>query len=184
MRAPACSWSWYANGRGDAPWRRGAVHRQHDVERVHTWIDQSIIGDMLVETQYGGYKDFNSVYCPKDGWLSIARPCRDTVTANAAVDITVPSEVRAAPVAPPTVNAQKLGDGVFWVTGGTHHSLAVEMRDRARRHAEWRSPRVGADPRRDCHAPPLGSHGRDSLGDRRKRDDRRRRTLSHTPSAT
>src|SRR5215216_2079137 len=50
--------------------------------------------------------------------------------ANPAFDITVPDNVRNAPRAPPvTVNAQKLADGVFWLTGGTHHSLAIKMKD-------------------------------------------------------
>jgi hypothetical protein len=42
----------------------GVINPQHDVERVRTWIDQSMIGDMLVETEYGGYKDFNGVRFP------------------------------------------------------------------------------------------------------------------------
>jgi glyoxylase-like metal-dependent hydrolase (beta-lactamase superfamily II) len=50
--------------------------------------------------------------------------------ANPAFDITVPDNVRNAPPLPPvTVNAQKLADGVFWLTGGTHHTLAIEMKD-------------------------------------------------------
>ena len=28
-----------------------------------------------------------------------------------------------------TLNAQKISDGIFWLNGGTHHSLAVEMND-------------------------------------------------------
>jgi glyoxylase-like metal-dependent hydrolase (beta-lactamase superfamily II) len=27
------------------------------------------------------------------------------------------------------VNSQKVADGVYWLTGGTHHSLAIEMND-------------------------------------------------------
>ncbi len=30
---------------------------------------------------------------------------------------------------PVTVTSQKLADGVFWLTGGSHHSLAIEMKD-------------------------------------------------------
>src|SRR5207249_9614435 len=28
-----------------------------------------------------------------------------------------------------TVKSQKLTEGIFWLTGGTHHSLAIEMND-------------------------------------------------------
>jgi glyoxylase-like metal-dependent hydrolase (beta-lactamase superfamily II) len=52
-----------------------------------------------------------------------------TVTANAAVDITPPPGVRNGSVAMPTVSSQTLAEGIFWLTGGTPHSLAVEMRD-------------------------------------------------------
>jgi glyoxylase-like metal-dependent hydrolase (beta-lactamase superfamily II) len=112
----------------------GIINAQHEVERVRTRIDQSIIGDMLVETEYRGYKDFNSVRFPSrivqkmDGFPSLDVTV-GTVTANAAVNIAAPPDVGKARVAPPTVNVQKLAEGVFWLTGGTHHSLAIEMRD-------------------------------------------------------
>jgi glyoxylase-like metal-dependent hydrolase (beta-lactamase superfamily II) len=112
----------------------GIINAQHEVERVRSWIDQSVIGDMLVETEYSGYKDFNGVRFPShivqkmDGFPSLDLTV-NTVTANAPVDITAPAEVRNASVATPTVNVQKLAEGVFWLTGGTHHSLAIEMHD-------------------------------------------------------
>lgn len=112
----------------------GIINSQHDVERVRTWIHQSIVGDMLVETEYSGYQDFNGVRFPSriiqrmDGVPSFDLTVA-TVTANAAVDITPAPGMHDAPVAVPTVNAQRLAEGVFWLTGGTHHSLAVEMHD-------------------------------------------------------
>ncbi len=42
----------------------GLINAQSDVERVQTWIDQPIVGDMLVETVYSGYKDFDGVRFP------------------------------------------------------------------------------------------------------------------------
>ena len=52
-----------------------------------------------------------------------------SVTANPAVEITVPDNVRTAQPAPVRVESVKLADGVFYLTGGSHHSLAVEMKD-------------------------------------------------------
>ena len=90
---------------------------------------------MLVETQYSAYKDFGGIQFPsyivqkQDGFPSLDLTVA-SVTANPAADITVPDNVRNAPrVMPVTVNSQKLADGVFWLTGGTHHSLAIEMKD-------------------------------------------------------
>jgi len=112
----------------------GLINATNDVERVQTWIDQPIVGDMLVETVYSGYKDFGGVRFPsrivqsQDGFPALDLTVA-TVTANPAVDITVPDNVRAAQPAPVAVTSAKLGDGVFYLTGGSHHSVAVEMKD-------------------------------------------------------
>src|SRR5258708_3071835 len=52
-----------------------------------------------------------------------------SVTANPAVDITAPENVRTAQPAAVRVESAKLADGVFYLTGGSHHSLAIEMKD-------------------------------------------------------
>ena len=44
-------------------------------------------------------------------------------------DITVPDNVKAFQPAPVNVTADKLANGVFYLKGGTHHSLAIEMAD-------------------------------------------------------
>ena len=115
----------------------GQVNPQGQVEKVQTWIDQSIVGDMLVETTFSGYKDFGGVQFPakivqtQDGYPTLEINVAE-VKANPMVNITVPDNVRAAAGAPPapiTVMSQEMGKGVFFLTGGTHHSLAVEMKD-------------------------------------------------------
>lgn len=113
----------------------GTINARGEVEKVQTWIDQSIVGDMLVETTYSGYKDFGGVTFPsrivqtQDGFPSLDITI-SAVTANPPFEVTVPDNVRnAPPPAPVMVAVEKLGDGIFYLTGGTHHSLAVEMRD-------------------------------------------------------
>jgi len=112
----------------------GMLKANGDVARVRTWTEQSIIGDMLVETDYSGYRNFGGVRFPshivqkQDGFPSLDLNVT-SVTANVSVDITVPDSIRNAPPAPTVVNSQTVAPGVFWLTGGTHHSLAVEMRD-------------------------------------------------------
>jgi glyoxylase-like metal-dependent hydrolase (beta-lactamase superfamily II) len=101
---------------------------------VQTWIDHPIVGDMLVETTYSGYKDFGGVMFPshlvqtQDGYPSLDLTI-SSVTANPAVDIAVPENVRTFTPPALRVESQKMGDGVFYLTGGTHHSLVVEMKD-------------------------------------------------------
>jgi glyoxylase-like metal-dependent hydrolase (beta-lactamase superfamily II) len=112
----------------------GVINARNEVERVQTWIDQPIVGDMLVETVYSDYRDFSGVRFPahivqsQDGFPALDLTVA-SVTANPAVDITVPDSVRSAQPPPVRVESTKLADGVFYLTGGTHHSLAVEMKD-------------------------------------------------------
>jgi glyoxylase-like metal-dependent hydrolase (beta-lactamase superfamily II) len=112
----------------------GTINTRGEVERVSTLIDHPIVGDMSVETAYNGYRDFGGVMFPsridqtQDGYPSLELAIA-SVTANRAFDAPVPDNVRAAPPAPVQVAVQKLAEGVFYLTGGSHHSLAVEMRD-------------------------------------------------------
>src|SRR5439155_9108962 len=112
----------------------GTINAQGQVEKVQTWIDHPIVGDMLVETTYSGYKDFGGVMFPtrilqtQDGYPSLDLTI-SAVMANPTFDAPVPDNVRTAKPAPVMVASQKLADGVFYLTGGSHHSLAVEMRD-------------------------------------------------------
>jgi glyoxylase-like metal-dependent hydrolase (beta-lactamase superfamily II) len=112
----------------------GTINGQGQVEKVRTWIDQPIVGDMLVETTYTGYKDFGGVMHPtrmvqtQDGYPALDITFT-AVTANPAVTIEVPQNVRAFQPPPVRVESQKLAEGVYYLTGGSHHSLAIEMAD-------------------------------------------------------
>jgi len=50
------------------------------------------------------------------------------VTANPTVNITAPAEANAAP-APVAVTVEKLANGVYFLKGGTHHSVAIDQKD-------------------------------------------------------
>jgi glyoxylase-like metal-dependent hydrolase (beta-lactamase superfamily II) len=113
----------------------GIINAQNEVERVQTWIDQPLVGDMLIETVYSGYKGFGSIKFPtkivqnQDGYPSLELNIL-TVAANSFnVDIQVPDNVLAARPLPVRVESQKVADGVYFLTGGSHHSLAIEMKD-------------------------------------------------------
>jgi glyoxylase-like metal-dependent hydrolase (beta-lactamase superfamily II) len=107
----------------------------NQVERVQATIGNDVLGDMQVVTTYSGYKDFGGILFPsRIVQTQGGYPTLDlTVTAvqtNQFVDITVPDAVRnAAGAAPPAATSQKVADGLFWITGGSHHSLAADMGD-------------------------------------------------------
>ena len=112
----------------------GYINDKNIVERVQTWIDNDVLGDMLVETFYDLYKDFDGVKFPtsiieKQGGFPVLILSVTDVKPNTNVGIQAP--------APPTTNApqqvsvqvEKVADGVYYVKGGTHHSVAVEFAD-------------------------------------------------------
>jgi glyoxylase-like metal-dependent hydrolase (beta-lactamase superfamily II) len=113
----------------------GTINADGQVEKVRTWIDQPIVGDMLIETTYSDYKDFGGgvvrpahLVVTQDGFPSLDLTLT-SVTTNAAADITVPDNVKAFQPPPVNVTADKLANGVFYLKGATHHSLAIEMAD-------------------------------------------------------
>src|SRR5688572_21265661 len=136
----------------------GYLNDQNMVERVETWVGETIMGDMHILATYTGWKDFGGVMAPskivqtRGGWPFFEA----NVTAATAnpVDLATLAPVPAArgggpggggapaaggrgvpgsTVGPPalTVTSEKLGDGVFRLTtgGGSYDSLIVDFRD-------------------------------------------------------
>jgi glyoxylase-like metal-dependent hydrolase (beta-lactamase superfamily II) len=112
----------------------GTVNASNDVEKVSTWIDNPVLGDTLVETEFGKYKDFNGVRFPSEitrlqGGHPVLALRINEVKLNPAIELTPPDSVKNAQAPAVIVNAEKLADGVFYLTGGTHHSVAIEQKD-------------------------------------------------------
>ena len=112
----------------------GTINAQNQVERVRTWIDNNVLGDTVVETVFSDYRDFGGRTFPgriqrSQGGHPVLDLEVSAVTANPTVDIAVPEAVRS--YTPPTVRADSevLAPGVFYITGGSHHSLAIEQAD-------------------------------------------------------
>jgi hypothetical protein len=113
---------------------KGYINEQNLVERVETRTGNPVLGDMLVETTYAGYRDFGGVEFPskiveKQGGYPVLDIAINSVKSNIPVSISVPDAVRQA--SPPAVRvaSQKIADGVYFIAGGTHNSVAVECKD-------------------------------------------------------
>jgi len=109
----------------------GYINDQNLVERVHTWIDNDVLGDMLVEGVYSDYKDFDGVKAPtfmivKQGGFPTLILAVNNVKANVPVMISPLPQQATAPV---NVQTEKVADGVYYLKGGTHHSVLVEFSD-------------------------------------------------------
>jgi glyoxylase-like metal-dependent hydrolase (beta-lactamase superfamily II) len=114
---------------------RGYIDDKSMVYKVETWVDNPVLGDMLVEAIYTDYKDYTGVKVPttiinKQGGRNTLLLVLSEVKPNAAVNIQAPQQAQT-PAAPPavTVQTQKISNGVYYLTGGTHHSVVVEFAD-------------------------------------------------------
>src|SRR6202158_5572294 len=117
----------------------GYINDQNLVERVETWIAHPVLGDMLFEAIYSDYRDAGGAQFPmhivqKQGGYPIFDLNVTDVKVNASVNIQAPQgrggEPAAAAQAPanPPAQSEKLGDGVYLVTGG-YAVIAVDFKD-------------------------------------------------------
>ena len=112
----------------------GTINARNQVERVQTWIDNPILGDTPVEASYSNYRDFGGVMFPEriartQGGHPALEIIVSAVTANPAIAIEVPAAVTAATPPPVVATAEPIAPGVFYVKGGTHHSVAIDQQD-------------------------------------------------------
>jgi glyoxylase-like metal-dependent hydrolase (beta-lactamase superfamily II) len=120
---------------------KATLNTKNQVERVETQTDDPVLGDMVTETTYSDYKDlgeiatdiqFPSHIVQKQGGFSVLDlTITKTDPNNPYVVFPVPDNVEKGPQGPAAVNVetQKVSDGVWYLTGGTHHSVAVEFKN-------------------------------------------------------
>ena len=114
----------------------GVITKDNLVETVRASIPNPVLGDMPVEATYSDYKDFNGVKFParivqKAGGFPTLELAITEVRPNAAVGIDAPASVRDAKPPAVRVETQKLADGVWYLTGGSHHSVLIEFKNHA-----------------------------------------------------
>jgi glyoxylase-like metal-dependent hydrolase (beta-lactamase superfamily II) len=102
------------------------------VTRISTKIANPVLGDTDLVATYSAYKDSNGVKFPTkivetEGGFPIWDLNITSVTPNAPLDLPVPEAVASATIPPVQVTTTKLADGVWHLTGGSHHSLVVEF---------------------------------------------------------
>lgn len=113
---------------------RATLSDQNLVERVDAVIPNAVVGDLPVEVTYSDYRDFGGVKFPTrirqsaGGFPTLDLTVTD-VKANGPVDIQVPDAVRQATNVYGRVATQMVADGVWYLTGGSHHSVVIEMKD-------------------------------------------------------
>jgi glyoxylase-like metal-dependent hydrolase (beta-lactamase superfamily II) len=107
------------------------INEDYLVERVESRVPDPVLGDTAVVTDYSEYRDFGGVKFPARirqtlaGSMVLDLAVKE-VAPNARVEIAVPENVRAATE---RVAAQKAAEGVWFLGGGSHNSVAIEMKD-------------------------------------------------------
>jgi glyoxylase-like metal-dependent hydrolase (beta-lactamase superfamily II) len=101
------------------------------VERVDSVQPNPVLGDMQTVTLYSEYRDFDGVKFPtrirqQQGGFDVLDLQVTEVQPNAPVGIEVPTLVQAFAE---RVTVEKAAEGVWFLAGGSHNSVAIEMRD-------------------------------------------------------
>jgi glyoxylase-like metal-dependent hydrolase (beta-lactamase superfamily II) len=101
------------------------------VERIESRRPHPVAGDTDVVTSFLDYKDFQGTMFPtrirqSAGGFEVLDVTVTEVQPNAAADIAVPDAIRNFTE---RVAAEKAADGVWYLAGGTHHSVLIEMSD-------------------------------------------------------
>ena len=113
---------------------KATVDDRNLVEKVEALLSHPVLGDMPVEVSYSDYRDVGGVKFPMrirqaaGGFPALDLTVSD-VAPNLAVDVQVPDAIRQATSPYARVTTQMVADGVYYLTGDTHHSVAIEMKD-------------------------------------------------------
>jgi glyoxylase-like metal-dependent hydrolase (beta-lactamase superfamily II) len=101
------------------------------VERVESSIPDPVVGETTAVTLYSDYRDFGGIKFPASirqiaGGFPVLEVTVSDVAPNAPAEIQIPDAVR---VASEKVVADKVADGVWFLGGGSHNSVVIEMKD-------------------------------------------------------
>ena len=106
---------------------------------VRTRADNTNLGDVMISTAFADYQDVSGLKLP----ARLTTKTDDFTTAEVQVatqavdgdagDLAAPAGAASAPAVaaptPPMVTAQELAKGIWFLAGGSHHSVLVEFAD-------------------------------------------------------
>ena len=114
------------------------------ITKIEWKSDNPVLGDMMNEIDYSGYKDLGEIQSDalfpehilekQGGFPVMDLTVTKTDPNNPYVVFPVPDNVEKAFAAgggpaPVKVDTSKVADGVYFLTGGTHNSVAVEFKN-------------------------------------------------------
>jgi len=107
------------------------INEDYLVEKIESRAPNPVLGDTAVVTTYSDYRDFGGVKFPmkiqqSQAGFPVLELTVKEVQPNAPADIPLPDAVRNASE---RVTTEKVADGVWFVAGASHNSVAIEMKD-------------------------------------------------------
>jgi glyoxylase-like metal-dependent hydrolase (beta-lactamase superfamily II) len=104
--------------------------------RTTSRADNTNLGDVALETRFADYQDVGGVQLPArftmrvdDFTTAEYRVAKQAVDGDAG-DLAAPADAtKATPPPPPTVAVEQLAPGIWYLAGGSHHSVLVEFAD-------------------------------------------------------
>jgi len=107
------------------------INEEFLVERVESRLPDPVLGETVAVTRYSDYRDYGGVKFPSriqqsQGGFPVLDLAVKEVQPNAPADIQPPDTVRNATE---RVTTEKVAEGVWHVAGGSHNSVAIEMKD-------------------------------------------------------
>ena len=101
------------------------------VQRVEARVPHPVLGDTAVVTTYSDYQDYGGVKFPRRirqsaGGFPVLDIAVSEVQVNAPAGISVPDAILKAAE---RVTTEKAAEGVWFFAGGSHNSVAIEMKD-------------------------------------------------------
>jgi glyoxylase-like metal-dependent hydrolase (beta-lactamase superfamily II) len=108
------------------------INEAYLVEKIESVFPDAVMGDTRSVTTFSGYRDIAGIKFPAKieqslGGFPVLAVNVKTVERNVAADMPVPDAVRAPYVE--RVTADKVADGVWFLAGGSHNSVLIEMKD-------------------------------------------------------
>ncbi len=107
------------------------INDDYLLERIESRVPDAVLGETAVVTSYSDYRDFGAVKFPmkiqqSQGGFPVLDLRVKEVQPNAPADIPLPDAVRNASE---RVTTDRVAEGVWFVAGGSHNSVAIEMKD-------------------------------------------------------
>ena len=107
------------------------VNKDFLIDKVESRVPDAVLGEISVVTSYSDYRRINGMVFPARMRQTMeGHPVLDVVVLeverDVAADIAVPEAVKSAGE---RVTNEKVAEGVWFIAGGSHNSVAIEMKD-------------------------------------------------------